>query len=176
VREYGSDVPEIMGDPRQLQQVFLNMMVNASQAMQEGGRLTIGTRKGPATSDGEATVEVVFRDTGCGIPPEIQATIFHPFVTRGKKGGTGLGLSISKNIIDLHGGEVVLESELGKGTTFVIRLLVQGPRAQRLKAEVAAQPSAPGAPQVTGDTSSPEFHVRSLVSGDPGSGQGEGGP
>lgn len=123
-------------DRRQLQQVFLNMMVNASQAMDEGGTLSIVTRPGPLSSHGVPTVEAVFQDTGCGIPAEVLPTIFQAFVTRGKKDGTGLGLSISKNIVDLHGGEIQVESEPGKGTCFTIRLPQDGGEAKR-KAEAA---------------------------------------
>lgn len=183
VRQYSPGVPEIIGDPRQLQQVFLNMMVNASQAMQQGGTLTIATRAGPVDEVAGPTVEVLFRDTGCGIPAEVRATLFQPFVTRGKKGGTGLGLSISKNIIDVHGGDILADSEIGKGTTFLIRLPVGGPKARQLKEEIAKEQGVVqgslGARAELGEDSSPELHVRALVQGlngggGPGSGSGEG--
>lgn len=175
-RFFGEGVPQITGDRRQLQQVFLNMMVNASQAMPEGGVLSISTRPGPVDHRGGATVEVLFQDNGCGIPPEIQATIFQPFVTRGKKGGTGLGLSISKNIIDLHGGEILLKSNPEQGTTFLIRLPVDPGAARQVKQEAAQR--APGGteePQPFGE-SQPELAFDSLLGGKlPGGPEGAGG-
>ncbi|NUP98578.1 MAG: GAF domain-containing protein [Armatimonadetes bacterium] len=127
VKDVTPDLPPCHADRRQLQQVFLNMVVNGGQAMPQGGTLTLTVRAGPKKSDGRPTVEVVFADTGVGMSPEVRAQIFHPFFTKGKKGGTGLGLSISKSIIDAHGGEIALESELGKGTTFTLRFPAMTP-------------------------------------------------
>jgi signal transduction histidine kinase len=180
-KDFAEEVPEIVGDRRQLQQVFLNMMVNASQAMADGGVLTVRTRKGPPDASGEPMAEVVFEDNGCGIPPEIQATIFHAFVTRGKKGGTGLGLSISKNIVDLHGGTIELESQVGRGTRFIIRLPKDG-RSARSEPRDASLPETPSTPTLTGltgfDDSAPTFSVSEVLQGQkPGEGSpGGGGP
>lgn len=171
-RDFAEDVPEVIGDRRQLQQVFLNMMVNSSQAMAEGGVLTVRTRRGPPDASGEPTAEVIFEDNGCGIPPEIQATIFHAFVTRGKKGGTGLGLSISKNIVDLHGGTIELESQVGRGTRFTIRLVKDG-RAARSEPRDVSLPETPSTPSITGlngfEDSAPTFSVSDVL-GDKASG------
>ena len=167
-RDFGEGVPEIIGDRRQLQQVFLNMMVNASQAMTESGVLTVRTRKGPPDEGGQDTAEVIFEDNGCGIPEEIQATIFHAFVTRGKKGGTGLGLSISKNIIDLHGGSITLDSQVGRGTRFTIRLPQDG-RQARSEVRDASLPETPSTPNITGldgfEDSAPTFSVSDVLGG-----------
>jgi signal transduction histidine kinase len=100
-------------------------MMNAAQAMKEGGSLTIATRAANDVADPSARfVEAIFRDTGCGIPKEKFELLFQPFYTEGKEGGTGLGLSISKSIVEKHKGCIYFESEVGKGTTFFIRLPV----------------------------------------------------
>lgn len=120
-RAFSENLLPVMADKRQLQQVFLNFMMNAAQAMPSGGNLTIKTQVIPdAFGPGVAGVTVAFRDTGCGIPAEKRDKIFQPFFTEGKKGGTGLGLSISKGIIDKHKGKIALESEIGKGTVFYL--------------------------------------------------------
>lgn len=121
-REYG-DIPEILCFPQQLNQVFLNLLVNAAHA--------IGEKQGTITVRSWSEKEYVFvsvADTGCGIPDEIRQRIFEPFFTTKEVGkGTGLGLSISYEIIRKHGGEISVESEVGQGTAFVVRLPVNGP-------------------------------------------------
>src|SRR5205085_6878409 len=99
-------------------QVVLNIIVNALDSMDEGGVLTITL----APNDGAA--ELIFADTGCGMPPEVLDNIFEPFFTRSRTGkGTGLGLSISHRIISQHGGEIEASSPgIDKGSTFVVRL------------------------------------------------------
>ena len=109
----GLSVVEI--DPDQIQQVLVNMVTNAVQAMPEGGKLTVAARENAKFLDVEIT------DTGAGIPQESMARIFEPlFTTRAK--GIGLGLAVSKSIIDRHGGQVEVKSKAGKGTTFNIKL------------------------------------------------------
>ena len=104
-----------MADPTQLSQVFLNILINASQAIAEKGTIAI------ATSEDEKDVCVKISDSGCGIPKEILPKIFDPFFSTKK--GPGLGLSVSYNIIKVHhGGQIKVESESGKGTTFTITL------------------------------------------------------
>ncbi len=112
------DLPPILADPNQLEQVFVNLILNAVQAMDpDGGDLVITA----ATDDG--VVEMEFRDTGPGIPAEHMPRLFEAFFTTKGEGGTGLGLFSCKRIIEEgHGGEIAVESELGEGTTFVIRL------------------------------------------------------
>lgn len=115
-RRLGPDLPPVDGDRAQLEQVFLNMLVNAVQAMQERGRITITT----LARDGHE-VQVRIADTGCGMPPDVVARIFDPFfTTRGH--GTGLGLAIAYGIITQHRGHIDVESAVGTGTTFTIRL------------------------------------------------------
>ena len=110
----------VMGNPVQLQQVFTNTIVNALQAMPEGGKLYISTRK----EKGNVVVE--FKDTGCGIPEENKDRIFEPFfTTKMNWKGTGLGLSICYDIIKKHSGNIVVDSEVGKGADFQIILPVK---------------------------------------------------
>lgn len=105
----------------QLQQVFMNMTVNAADAMEGGGTLTISTRH--VTDKGRGYAEIEFSDTGTGISTEDLPKIFEPFFTTKPVGkGTGLGLAISYGIIQDHGGTITVRSEPGKGTSFFIRL------------------------------------------------------
>jgi PAS domain S-box-containing protein len=114
-----SDLPKVMGSPNHLEQVLLNLITNARDAMTVGDRLRVESRMSP---DG-ACVQIVIADTGKGIPAELAERIFDPFFTT-KAGGTGLGLSISYGIIKEHGGTLEVESEVGKGATFTIGLPV----------------------------------------------------
>jgi PAS domain S-box-containing protein len=112
-------LPQIVGDPGQLQQVFTNLLLNAADAMNGQGQITIATRPTPQ-GDG---IILTFTDTGCGIPPEIRDKIFEPFFTTKPPGkGTGLGLSIVYGVIQRHGGTITADSPQGDGTTFTIRL------------------------------------------------------
>jgi len=115
-KSFAADLPNIHADPVQLKQVFMNMLVNASQAMILGGALTVAT-----SLWGEQGVEVVVSDTGCGISEERMKNIFDPFFTT-KKNGTGLGLSVSYGIVQNHGGQIEVKSRVGVGTTFIIYL------------------------------------------------------
>lgn len=113
-------LPRIMGDPGQLEQVFLNLCLNAVQAMGEGGTLEVA-----AAAHGAAEVLVTVGDTGSGIAPGDLERVFEPFFTT-KEGGSGLGLPITRQIVMAHGGELWLESEPGRGTMAHVRL----PRAK----------------------------------------------
>jgi two-component system NtrC family sensor kinase len=116
------ELPDVQGDTDKLQQVFVNIIINAIQAMPEGGELTVGTR---LTEDGEF-VEVEISDTGCGIPQEHLSKLFDPFFsTKGTGEGTGLGLSVSLGIIQKHKGTIDVKSKVGVGSTFTIRLPVE---------------------------------------------------
>lgn len=126
-RTLAPDLPDIQMDMRQLQQVFLNFVINAAQAMPKGGTITIQTKQvhlKEGTNGDPSHVVVVFADTGTGIPAEKQAQIFQPFFTSGKKDGTGLGLTISKSIVEGHRGTISFESSEDKGTSFFITLPV----------------------------------------------------
>jgi PAS domain S-box-containing protein len=123
-RRYG-DCPRVECHPNQLNQVFMNLIVNACQAMGESGTLTLTTR--PLGDD----VEVRIGDTGVGIPREKLPRIFDPgFTTKGAALGTGLGLSIVYQIVEGHGGQITVQSELGRGTEFVMRLPVRHVRIE----------------------------------------------
>ncbi len=111
-------LPEVNADPGQIQQVFQNIILNAVQAMPEGGRLEI------RTGTGDGFIEIIFKDTGGGISEENLRKIFEPLFTTKAK-GIGLGLSIVKSIIDRHKGEIDVESEDGKGTTFTVKLAIK---------------------------------------------------
>jgi hypothetical protein len=117
IRHYGEHLPPAYGNAAKLQQVFMNMILNARDAMRGGGRLTIQTRAV------DTSLVVDFRDTGVGIAPEDIARIYDPFFTTKEVGqGTGLGLALCYGIIQEHGGRVFVESRLGEGTHFTIKL------------------------------------------------------
>ena len=119
VKEIEQGLPNIECDFRQIQQVFLNLMSNASEAMAKGGVLTVTAKK----VDAEDFLEVVISDTGCGIPKEDLKNIFEPFFTTKEEGkGVGLGLSVVYGIITRHNGSIKVESELNKGSDFKVRL------------------------------------------------------
>jgi signal transduction histidine kinase len=107
-------VPPVLADERMMRQAFLNLALNAVQAMPKGGTLRVGARR----ADGPLPeVQVEISDTGPGIPPEVRARIFEPFFTTKAK-GTGLGLALVKRIVESHSGRLALESQPGQGTTF----------------------------------------------------------
>ena len=113
-------IPEILCHPQQLSQVLINLLINAGQAIEGHGTITIRT-----WSEND-DVFVAVTDTGKGIPVEVQQRIFEPFFTTKDVGkGTGLGLSISYEIIQKHGGDISVKSDVGKGTTFTVRLPLQ---------------------------------------------------
>lgn len=115
-REVQAGLPLVTGDASQLQQVFMNVAINAIEAMTEGGTLTVST----LATDGES-VEIAFSDTGCGMAEEDAPRIFEPFFSTKEK-GTGLGLSVSHGIVSSHGGDIRAESTPGKGTRITVVL------------------------------------------------------
>jgi len=117
----GEALPHLFIDDNQVQQVLVNLFLNAAQAMTPGGRLFVTT----ALQEDGKMVDVVIRDTGKGIEPEYLTQIFDPFFSTKEEGGTGLGLSVSYSIIRNHGGNIRVESTPGIGTTFTIQLPVQ---------------------------------------------------
>ena len=114
-KKLDADLPEVDIDPDQIQQVWVNIIMNAVQAMPKGGKLTIGAKRRGKL------LEVEISDTGCGIPQEAVDKIFDPLFTTKAK-GIGLGLAVCKAIIDRHEGNIEVESKVGKGTTFIIKL------------------------------------------------------
>jgi signal transduction histidine kinase/ActR/RegA family two-component response regulator len=144
-RDLAEGLPRILADRRQLEQVFLNLVLNADHAMEDGGVLTVRTS---LSKDGKQVV-AKFTDTGVGIPKEHLAQIFEPFYTTKEEGkGTGLGLSMSYGIIKSHEGTIAADSAEGKGTTFTIKL----PVPVDLKAAVEPEKPEPP-PQAKGETS-----------------------
>jgi hypothetical protein len=130
VEEFDPGLPAISADAQQLQQAILNVLLNAVQAMPNGGTLTVKTERktgripvrsgnGDGQDAGPASVRITIRDTGVGIPAESREKIFSPFYTT-KHRGTGLGLSITRNIIEKHHGTIAVESEPGRGTVFTL--------------------------------------------------------
>ncbi len=119
----GEELPHVRCDPNQIEQVVLAMVINAIDAMPQGGNLWITTRQTSAK-----TVELIIRDDGAGISDEHLAHIFEPFYTTKENGGSGLGLAISQNIVERHGGTIAVDSKLGQGTTFTILLPVDSQR------------------------------------------------
>jgi signal transduction histidine kinase len=116
ITKIDQNIPKVLIDPEQIQQVFLNVMVNAVQAMPEGGKLEI-----EAVRIAGGSLRITIADTGKGIPKENLRRIFSPFFTT-KHQGTGLGLSICRSIIEKHDGRIDVESRVGAGTRFVITL------------------------------------------------------
>jgi signal transduction histidine kinase len=116
VRQYAPGLPRILGDMEQLQQVFLNLLLNAIQAMDAGGTITI-----TIVFDSQGWLRVELMDTGRGIPKAYLDRIFDPFFTT-REGGTGLGLSIANRQVEAHRGKLIVESEEGAGTRFTISL------------------------------------------------------
>lgn len=124
-----ADLPQVVLDQELFKQALLNLMLNAEQAMPQGGELTIqakiraqsGMPKTESASGGE--IELSLIDTGEGMPPEVQAKVFRPFFST-KAGGSGLGLATTRKIVEAHEGIIEVQSEVGKGTKFTIRLPV----------------------------------------------------
>jgi signal transduction histidine kinase len=124
VEKHFDTAPDVMANGNQIQQVLINLLINARQAMPNGGMLTIKLVNDAASG----MVDLVVRDNGSGMPPETLRKIFDPFFTTKSgpdasgKGGTGLGLSMCRDIIEAHQGRIRVESAVGKGTMFTIKL------------------------------------------------------
>jgi len=126
IRDFDKDLPEITADPQQLRQVFINLLLNAKEAMPSGGTVRVRT-----SHDRSHSIEIDISDTGNGIPPDILDKVFQPFFTTKPK-GTGLGLAISKQLIEQHNGTISVENGQRGGATFRIRI----PVAQRERREI----------------------------------------
>ncbi len=126
IRDLAPELPEIVADPAQIQQVLVNLVVNAIQAMPQGGKLFI------RTTQRNNTVVLIVEDTGIGMTEEVKQQIFIPFFTTKPVGeGTGLGLSVVHGIVSGHGGSINVESEPGKGSRFEVILPIRGPVEKR---------------------------------------------
>ncbi len=119
-KDLAADIPGIQADADQVQQVFINIVLNAAEAMTKGGMLTITSR----ISRSKDFIEIIFKDSGPGIPEAMREKIFDPFFTT-KEHGTGLGLSISYGIIEQHGGTISVDSTPGEGSVFTIELPIK---------------------------------------------------
>jgi two-component system nitrogen regulation sensor histidine kinase GlnL len=119
-KKYHAEPDTVHGDDALLQQVVMNLLLNALDAMEPNGTLTVGTEIGHG-EDGARVVKIQIQDTGTGIAPEHAARLFEPFFTT-KKNGTGLGLAICQRIIQEHRGVIHAQSEAGLGSTFSIHL------------------------------------------------------
>jgi len=121
-------LPKIMGDENKLEQVFINLVINAAQSMDGKGDLKLGTRCALDTNH----VRIECSDTGCGIEDEHLGRIFEPFFTTKEKGkGSGLGLSLCHGILEQHGGTITVDSERERGTTFIVSLPLAGENADQ---------------------------------------------
>jgi two-component system NtrC family sensor kinase len=163
MKELDANLPEIDANSGQLQQVFMNLIINAHHAMPDGGELTFrtgtipevgaGLREDRPSGDG---IFIEIADTGAGIAPEHINRIFDPFFTTKEEGkGTGLGLAVSRNIIESHGGDIGVRSAVGLGTTFRVIL----PRVAPL---VGAHGNAPPAA-----TAASPYHMAAAATGPP---------
>jgi signal transduction histidine kinase len=157
-KHYGEDVPKIFCTPSQINQIFLNLLTNASDAIEENGEIVIRT-----VAD-EHRVRVSISDTGAGIPEDLMARIRDPFFTTKEVGkGTGLGLSIVDQIITAHGGELQIESEPGRGTTVTIVLpliaavpIEETPEQEAEEADAANDPEVEAANEDVAEDEAPE--------------------
>jgi two-component system, NtrC family, sensor kinase len=125
-KDYAPDLPLVPAYPQRLGQVFINLLVNAGQAIEKRGQVLLSTRV-----EGEFVV-VRVRDTGRGIAPENMSKIFEPFFTTKDVGmGTGLGLHTAYKIVTAHRGKIEISSVVGQGTEFVVRIPLDGPRGRK---------------------------------------------
>ena len=126
VFEAAQDLPLVLADPQQLEQVLLNLFFNALEAMPKGGTLTIRVDTCTAHLDGrtpdDSVVRIAVTDTGTGIAPEALSQIFRPFFTTKTKRGMGLGLSVCESVMKAHGGAIFVDSIPNHGTTFTLVL------------------------------------------------------
>jgi len=140
----GSDEARVMGDESELREVLVNLVFNAVDAMPAGGRLTLSTR------EAEGAVEICVSDTGTGMTEEVRSRVFDPFFTTKGKAGMGLGLAVSFGIVRRHEGTIEAESEVGRGTTFRIRLpAALNPAKQETPADPPAITLVPQRPEAT---------------------------
>jgi signal transduction histidine kinase len=129
-KKLADGLPMLVGDIQQLNHIFMNIILNAAQAMEGSGKLTLKTCQ---AADGDK-IAIKISDTGPGISEEDLPHIFDPFFTTKEEGkGTGLGLSLVYNIVENHGGSITTRSRLGEGTTFIIELPVSGPPEKEQK-------------------------------------------
>ena len=124
VQKLAADLPELSADAAQLEQAFLNLTLNAVEAMSDGGTLTITTRalRLPRTAPALTHLQIEFKDTGAGMTAEVQTRVLSSLLSTTKQKGTGLGLAIVRRVVEAHRGKLKIRSALGKGTTISITL------------------------------------------------------
>ena len=125
VRRLAPNLPTISGDAAQLAQVFLNLTLNAAEAMPNGGKLTISSRLSSTDAKKQPQLLVEFKDIGEGMSREQQKRAFSSLLSTTKVHGTGLGLALVKRVVETHGGELQIKSKLGKGTTIFVALPIK---------------------------------------------------
>ena len=157
--QLGSDDARVMGDESELREVLVNMVFNAVDAMPSGGTLTLSTR------ESNGAIEIAVSDNGTGMTEDVRSRVFDPFFTTKGKAGMGLGLSVSYGIIRRHEGVVEVESEVGRGTTFRIKLpaakSAAKPAAESASPALALVPQPSGAARIL--VVDDEEHVRELL-------------
>lgn len=123
VRQYEPDLPNVTVDSNRLKQVFVNLLLNAFDAMKSGGTVTIRVESIMNEKKKKRHLRIVLADTGCGIPESKIEKVFDPFyTTKNTPGNTGLGLSVTRGIIDQHGGSIRIESEVDRGTRVIVEI------------------------------------------------------
>jgi signal transduction histidine kinase len=143
------EVPKALVNANQIQQVLLNLLINARQAMPRGGRVLVRLAHEPQ----DDTIVLTVRDTGAGIAPEKLRRIFDPFFSTKKgpdetgKGGTGLGLASCRNIVEAHRGRIRVQSTVGKGTAFTIKLPIAKPTTRAASTSPLGVPVPPSGPE-----------------------------
>jgi signal transduction histidine kinase len=139
--ELDPELPLVTCDGAQVEQVLLALMMNALDAMPQGGNLWVTTRRNRENE----FVQITVRDDGCGISPEILPRLFEPFLTTKETGrGVGLGLAISQSILERHNGNIEVQSEVGRGTTFTVTLPWDGESESTAASETAVASSGRG--------------------------------
>ena len=138
-KKLNNRLPEIKADTNQLHQIFINLLVNAADAMEgQGGEITISNKL--IKKRGLEYIQIKIADTGCGIPKENIPQIYDPFYsTKGPK-GTGLGLAVVWGIIEKHNGTISVKSEVGKGAVFTLHLPVSGEKQSSTLIETNSSP------------------------------------
>jgi PAS domain S-box-containing protein len=158
-------VPPVVCHPQQIEQVFVNLLVNAAQALDQKGTIVVSIRE----EDGQAVVRI--RDTGSGIQPEVLPKLFEPFFTTKPVGqGTGLGLHVVHKIVMAHQGKIEVDSGVGRGTEFTVRLPFQRPLIQKPEGPTPSPPPLPGrkdAVVLVDDDALTLKRLRRLLEGEP---------
>ncbi|MDH3852786.1 MAG: ATP-binding protein, partial [Deltaproteobacteria bacterium] len=126
-KDFDPELPQTMADPMQMQQVFLNLLLNAVEAMPDGGMLATKTSYDKKLD----SIEITISDTGSGMEQSVKSKVFQPFFTTKRK-GSGLGLSITRRLVEQHGGQIYVESDPGKGTVFNIFLHVNEKKKEQV--------------------------------------------